>query len=203
MTRRTRSVDRIPYGFFHRMAKKAEATNTGKTTTNAISPPDRATSSGLPDAPGEPTRLPLVERPPLVNDAPPGFASIVPQADPECGGHVDLPCVGSPIVHDIADAVGQMTFEDDGSSYVCTGTLLNVGDTPDVFEPYFMTANHCVGTDTVAATAKWHGSGSVQPATVSQSILAGLSRSEGRICLRRGRRKIRRFSSSRRSCPEG
>ena len=82
------------------------------------------------------------------------FASIVPQADPECDGHVDLACVESSIVHDIADAVGQMTFEDDGSSYVCTGTLLNAGDTPDVFEPYFMTANHCVGTDTVAATVE-------------------------------------------------
>ena len=82
------------------------------------------------------------------------FASIVPQADPECSGHVDLACVGSQIAHDIADAVGQMTFEDDGTSYACTGTLLNVGDTPDVFEPYFMTANHCVGTDTVAATVE-------------------------------------------------
>ena len=81
------------------------------------------------------------------------FASRVPQADPECHGHVDLPCVGTPIVQVIADAVGQMTFED-GSSYVCTGTLLAVGDIPDVSEPYFMTANHCVGTDTVAATVE-------------------------------------------------
>ena len=80
------------------------------------------------------------------------FASIVPQADPECSGHVDISCVGSQIAHDIADAVGQMTFEDHGSTYVCTGTLLAVGDTPVVFEPYFLTANHCVATNTVAAT---------------------------------------------------
>ena len=80
------------------------------------------------------------------------FASIVPQADPECSGHVDISCVGSQIARDIADAVGQITFEDSGSSYVCTGTLLNAGDTPVVFEPYFLTANHCVATNTVAAT---------------------------------------------------
>ena len=40
---------------------------------------------------------------------------------------------------------------------MCTGTLLNATGTPDVYEPYFLTANHCVGTDTVASTVevKW------------------------------------------------
>ena len=80
---------------------------------------------------------------------------MVPQADPElCSGHVDVTCAESPIVQSLADAVARIRFEDGGTTYVCTGTLLNETDTPDVFEPYFLTANHCVGTDTVAATVE-------------------------------------------------
>ena len=89
------------------------------------------------------------------------FASINAKDDyPElCSAHEDLSCVQadeSPaqLVNLIADAVGQMTFEDGGSSYVCTGTLLNATGTPDVYEPYFLTANHCVGTNTVASTVE-------------------------------------------------
>ena len=53
-----------------------------------------------------------------------------------------------------ADAIGQMGYEKIDGSYMCTGTLLNVSDTLDVFEPYFLTANHCVETDIVAATVE-------------------------------------------------
>ena len=92
------------------------------------------------------------------------FASTNTEADyPElCPAHEDLSCVQaheSPaqLMKHIADAVGQMTFEDGRSTYLCTGTLLNATGTPDVYEPYFLTANHCVGTDTVANTVevKW------------------------------------------------
>ena len=93
------------------------------------------------------------------------FASVVPQSHPYgdglCQGHVDLACVQSQLVHDVARAVGRIEFEAGGSSYTCTGTLLNTAGTPDVYEPYFLTANHCVGTDTVAATVEalwlWQG----------------------------------------------
>ena len=77
-----------------------------------------------------------------------------PECSSACPEHVDLACVDSPLVNDIADAVGLIQFEKAGSTYGCTGTLLNVSDTPDMFEPYFLTANHCVATPTVAATVE-------------------------------------------------
>ena len=85
------------------------------------------------------------------------FASLAPKAIPECFGHVDIPCVSDQFRRDTADAIGLIEFEDAGSTYGCTGTLLAVGDTPDVFESYFLTANHCVATEVVAATveAEW------------------------------------------------
>jgi hypothetical protein len=48
------------------------------------------------------------------------------------------------------DAVGRMVFSANGGTYVCTGTLLNnlAGD----LTPYFLTANHCISSDTVART---------------------------------------------------
>ena len=85
------------------------------------------------------------------------FASLTPKAVPDCSGHVDIPCVASQFRRETADAVGLIEFEDANSTFECTGTLLVEGDTPDVFEPYFLTANHCVGTNVVAATveAQW------------------------------------------------
>lgn len=82
------------------------------------------------------------------------FALLAPKAVPQCRGHVDIPCVSNASRRRTADTIGQMDYEDVGGSYVCTGTLLNVGDTPNVFEPYFLTANHCVATNTVAATVE-------------------------------------------------
>ena len=77
------------------------------------------------------------------------------QSIPECDGHVDLACIGnSSAVHEIADAVAYIVFDTEDGSYACTGTLLDVEDTPDVFEPYFLTANHCVGSASVAQTVE-------------------------------------------------
>ena len=77
------------------------------------------------------------------------------QSIPECDGHVDLACIGnSSAVHEIADAVAYIEFDTEDGSYACTGTLLDVEDTPDVFEPYFLTANHCVGSPSVAKTVE-------------------------------------------------
>lgn len=52
---------------------------------------------------------------------------------------------------DAKAAVARMTFVKDGSSYFCTGTLLNDTDASTQI-PYFHTANHCIGTAAVAAT---------------------------------------------------
>ena len=62
----------------------------------------------------------------------------------------------SSATRDRQDAVGRIRFEDDGGTYVCSGTLLN--DTRDGgFIPYFLTAHHCVSTAAVARTveARW------------------------------------------------
>ncbi len=51
------------------------------------------------------------------------------------------------------NAVGRILFtEGDGNSYVCTGTLLK-GRQED-FTPYFLTANHCISTQSVAQTVE-------------------------------------------------
>ena len=49
------------------------------------------------------------------------------------------------------DAVAHMVFVDGGSSYICTGTLLN-DTTPASQVPYFYSAAHCIETQTVANT---------------------------------------------------
>lgn len=47
-------------------------------------------------------------------------------------------------------SVARMTFVDGGSTYLCTGTLMN--DTQNSRTPYFLTANHCVDTQAAAST---------------------------------------------------
>ena len=51
---------------------------------------------------------------------------------------------------DLSAAVAKIIFTDGGSTYLCTGTLLN--DQAHSWTPYFMTANHCVSTQSVAST---------------------------------------------------
>ena len=48
------------------------------------------------------------------------------------------------------NAVARMLFVQGGLSYLCTGTLLN--DRFSTGTPYFLTANHCISTQTVAST---------------------------------------------------
>ena len=47
------------------------------------------------------------------------------------------------------NAVSRMVFTSGGSSYVCTGTLLADTDAASTI-PYFLTANHCIDSQTVA-----------------------------------------------------
>src|SRR5262249_50701956 len=44
----------------------------------------------------------------------------------------------------------RMSFEQDGGTYMCTGTLLNTRNSSNI--PYFLTANHCISTEAVAHT---------------------------------------------------
>lgn len=48
------------------------------------------------------------------------------------------------------NAVARMSFVSGGLSYLCTGTLLNDGNSSG--KPYFLSANHCISTQTVAST---------------------------------------------------
>ena len=52
--------------------------------------------------------------------------------------------------------MGRIRYVKGGSSYACSGTLLNDSD-DDTTIPYFLTANHCLSTGTVARTveARW------------------------------------------------
>ncbi len=64
--------------------------------------------------------------------------------------HVDIACVTDPAVRQDGRAVARMRFVEGGSSFVCTGALLN--DATSSLTPLFATANHCVSTAAVAAT---------------------------------------------------
>jgi lysyl endopeptidase len=55
---------------------------------------------------------------------------------------------------DDAEGVAEIDFMDSGTEYICTGCLLN--DTvPSTTINYFLTANHCVGNQTVASTIQF------------------------------------------------
>lgn len=62
--------------------------------------------------------------------------------------HLDVTCY--PDWAFTARSVGQISFEKNGGSFVCSGTLLATQRLSGI--PYFLTANHCVGDDTVART---------------------------------------------------
>lgn len=61
-----------------------------------------------------------------------------------------VPELGQPFANAKA-AVARITFVLDGLSYMCTGTLLNDTDASTQV-PYFHTAHHCIGSQSVAST---------------------------------------------------
>jgi len=71
-------------------------------------------------------------------------------------------------------SLGRMVFIEGGTSYVCTGTLV---ESARAGESYFLTANHCISTQAVASTlsTRWFyensacGAGPVNPASVQTS----------------------------------
>ena len=74
----------------------------------------------------------------------------------DCDNHIDVQCRTESIANNREDAVGRISFVKNGIPYVCSGTLLS-DDDEGSFIPYFLTANHCVSTGTVARTveARW------------------------------------------------
>lgn len=66
---------------------------------------------------------------------------------------VDAACIGTSTFSNIdalKGAVAQLEFIDGGSSYVCSGALLN--DRAGDFTPYLLTANHCFSNQTSASS---------------------------------------------------
>jgi len=102
--------------------------------------------------------------------------------------NVDVKCVvpQSTALTNSAKAVAEILFtQEDGTTYLCTGTLLN--DTITSGTPYFFTADHCINSATAARTMNtfWFfdaatcGDRSVPTAYVQQSSGAALlARSE-------------------------
>src|SRR5438067_8046175 len=71
--------------------------------------------------------------------------------------NIDVSCVTpqTPALVNGAKSVAQILFtQDDGVSYLCTGTLLNDSITSGT--PYFFTANHCINSAMAARTANTH-----------------------------------------------
>ena len=52
-------------------------------------------------------------------------------------------------------SVARMNFTTSIGTFICTGSLLNDID-PDTWEPYFISANHCISTQAVASTLETH-----------------------------------------------
>ena len=67
--------------------------------------------------------------------------------------NIDVSC--RPEYSSESRSVARMIFVDNGSAFVCTGTLLN--DARSSTTPYFLTANHCISTQTAASsvTTDW------------------------------------------------
>lgn len=61
--------------------------------------------------------------------------------------NVDTACSAGDAWRDQIDSVGHYTFSQGSSSYVCTGSL--IGNTAGSTTPYFLTANHCMSTQSV------------------------------------------------------
>lgn len=82
-----------------------------------------------------------------------GYRGLFESAEPaqKSGScNVDTACPAGAGWTDQIDSVGHYTFSQGGSSYVCTGSL--VANTAGTTVPYFLTANHCVSTGTVASS---------------------------------------------------
>ncbi|MEJ5151818.1 trypsin-like serine peptidase [Comamonas sp. MYb396] len=71
------------------------------------------------------------------------------EADPLESCRMDVSCTSN--YQTERNAVAQMVYtQESGQSYLCTGTLLN--NPKADFVPYFLTANHCISTQSVAST---------------------------------------------------
>ena len=95
-----------------------------------------------------------------------------PKASSTC--QLDATCYSSTWGTEM-NAVARMTFVVSGGTYVCSGTLVADRDTSTVI-PYFLSANHCINTQTVASTLQtlwFYRSPSCNAGTYNYTALAG------------------------------
>jgi hypothetical protein len=96
---------------------------------------------------------------------------------------IDTPCTTGNTTLDAAIAerkksIARINFVDGASSFVCTGTLINTEKFPAA---YFLTANHCIGRDAVAASIStdWFyeatACASGQASALRQQVAGGMS----------------------------
>jgi hypothetical protein len=85
----------------------------------------------------------------LVNALPDPPAAAGPRAA-AAPCHLDINCF--PEWSATARSVAHIIYEEDGSEFVCSGTVLNTRNPSGI--PYFLTADHCVSNDTVARTVQ-------------------------------------------------
>ncbi len=81
-----------------------------------------------------------------------GFGDYLLKQTAQLPCHVNIECETQGIAQSVSSGVGVMVIPSGGfDQALCSGTLVNNPDTP-WFEPYFFTANHCVDSQTMAAS---------------------------------------------------
>ena len=72
----------------------------------------------------------------------------------DCSNHLDAQCgLDDGSIDEVASkSTLLLSFEENGGSYVCTGTYMNVEDGENVYIPYVLTAGHCISTDDSASS---------------------------------------------------
>jgi len=63
---------------------------------------------------------------------------------------IDVACVATPAASNQARAVAKLVFTDDGTTFICTGTLLS--DSVASNTPYLYTASHCMDSQETASS---------------------------------------------------
>ena len=73
----------------------------------------------------------------------------------DCPNHLNVQCRAGQFPDGQDDAIMRLIYEESDGTYACSGTLLN--DTGETFEPYILTARHCINTAAAAASvsARW------------------------------------------------
>lgn len=93
--------------------------------------------------------------------------------------NLDVNCYSTYQSH--RNSVGHIIYTKNGSSYQCTGTLLN--DMGESHVPYFLTANHCIDTQSAASSVQTYWFGESAGCNLSALSPSYTSRTGGSLLL--------------------